>query len=229
MTSGTAKPDFKALASQGLTYVGIGASSINYQQGANGLAPIRIGKNVTHAAQVAFAFFTHIANENNVACGLQASMLERRADRKHRYHAGGVVADSRSKKLIAFLSRSKLRARRENCIQMCAHADQRRLPVVIKKAEDIAEFVVFNSMKSQILKAMAQPFAACSLTEWRRGNLRELHLPAAELHLLVVQIMKSLVHCAQLGNVGYFLLRGGGYRFRDWAADWHGLNRILTG
>src|SRR5262249_20773292 len=138
-----------------------------------------------------------------------------------------VVADSRPVELIALLSRSEQRARWKNCIQVRAYSDQWRLPIVIKKPEDVAQFVRLNLTKSEFVKAVAQPFAPCSFAEWWRGNLRQFHLPAAKLHLLVVQIMKSLMNRANFRNVGYLVLRRN--RFRCWAAGWHGLNRILTG
>src|SRR5262249_50055978 len=164
--------------------VGISSRSINDKQGADGIAPIRIGKNTTHTAQVALTLFTHIANEYNISCWPQASLFERRADCKHRHDAGGVVADSRPVELIAFLSRSEQRARWKNCIQVRAYSDHWRLPIVIKEPEDVAQFVRLNLTKSEFVKAVAQPFAPCSFAEWWRGNLRQFHLPAAEFHLL---------------------------------------------
>src|ERR1044071_687114 len=78
VAAGATEGDLKAAAAQRLVDVCVSTRAIDDQQGSDDVTPWRSGKQVTHAAQVAFAFFTHVADENNVGGRLELRALQRR-------------------------------------------------------------------------------------------------------------------------------------------------------
>ena len=59
-----AQSDFEAAAAEGVVDDGLRAGAIHHQRGSDIGAKRRSGENVSHAAQVAFAFFPHRADKN---------------------------------------------------------------------------------------------------------------------------------------------------------------------
>src|SRR3954465_9382285 len=71
MPARTTKCDFKTAASQRLIHIGVCARAIDHEQRLNGIAPGGGREQVPHAAKIAFAFLTHIADEKNVCGGFE--------------------------------------------------------------------------------------------------------------------------------------------------------------
>src|SRR2546423_5497492 len=67
-------------------------------------------------------------------------------------------------------------------------------------------------MEAQSEEPLTQPFTSGSLTERRRGNGREFHLPTAKCQFLVVQIKEGAMNGAQFRDPRNFPLASGGER-----------------
>ena len=61
VSAGAAHDHFEAAAAQGLGHDGVRARAVEHQAVVDLVLPSRLGKNVAHAAQVAFPFFAHVA------------------------------------------------------------------------------------------------------------------------------------------------------------------------
>ena len=57
--------DFITPAAQSFGNDGVGSCAIEHHQRSYGCRPLGLLKDVSHAAQVAFAFFTHVADKKN--------------------------------------------------------------------------------------------------------------------------------------------------------------------
>src|SRR5260370_977563 len=226
MAARATKGDFKAAAAQGLGHVGIGARAINDEKGMDGILPRSRGENVAHAAQVALAFFTHVADENDVGCKMELGAFERRGYGQNRYVPGCIITDARRVGPGPFLARLQTSAQREDRLQMCAHADRRLRKVLLEKAKDVAQVVGLDFFQAERREPAAQPLATSGFSKGRRRSLRHFALPAPELHFLIVQIEERRMDAAHLGDPRYFLLsRNGRARADQWTTAGHGLSQ----
>src|SRR5260370_40165165 len=218
------KGDFKAAAAKGLGYVGIGARAINDEKGMDGILPRSRGENVAHAAQVALAFFTYVAEENDVGCKRDLGAFERRGYGQNRYDSGCIITDARPVEPGPFLARLQTSAHREDRVQMCAHADRRLRKVLLEKAKDGAQVVGLHFFQAERREPAAQPLATSGFSKGRRRSLRHFALPAPELHFLIGQIEERRQDSAHLGDPPYFLrTRNGPPRADQWTTAGHGL------
>ena len=117
MAARTAKGDLKTPAAQRLIDVSVSAGAIDHEQGADGVAPWRGGKEMPHAAQIAFAFFTHIADEKDVCCRFELRSFQRIGDGQKRGDSRRIVTDSGTIELIGFFTRLQRGALGEDGIQ----------------------------------------------------------------------------------------------------------------
>src|SRR5579859_2842103 len=74
VAAGTTKGDLKTPAAERLIDIRVRACAIDYEKRPDGVAPRRCRKQMPHAAKIAFAFITHVADEKDVC-----SRPERRA------------------------------------------------------------------------------------------------------------------------------------------------------
>jgi len=149
MATGTAEGDLKTAASQRLVHERVSTRAIDHQQGVDEIAPWRSGKQMTHAAQVAFAFFAHVADENNVGGRLELRALQRRGHRQQSDHAGGIVADSGTVQTVGFFARLERGTLREDGIKVRADADHGRGALGVQRAQHVAKFIDLNIFKAE--------------------------------------------------------------------------------
>src|SRR3954468_24441623 len=128
MPARTTKCDFKTAASQRLIHIGVCARAIDHEQRLNGTAPGGGREQMPHAAKIAFAFLTHVADEQNVCGRFELRLLERMGDSQKRGDSGCVVTDPGTVKPVAFFTRLQRRTLRKNSIEMRADAYERRRP-----------------------------------------------------------------------------------------------------
>src|SRR5580765_64387 len=219
MPAGTAEGNLKSPASQSLVHVSVSARAIDHQKRLDCIAPLWRGKQVAHAAQIAFAFLANVADKNDVGGKLECGALQERGHGQQSSYTGGIVTDARAIEAAAFFTGLKRGTVREYRIQVRAHADQRRGRLARKQPDHVAQFVHMDVFKAKRSKSCTQPLAARGLAKRRRRDLSELTLPAAKLHLLIVQISKSGMHASHLRDARNLALRRGTRGVRNrWAA-----------
>jgi len=84
MSSRTADDYFKTTAAQGFGDNCVRACAIEHQAVVDGIFPARRGKNVPHAAQIAFAFFADVANKQQWQRMAEAQGLQHGGDGQYR-------------------------------------------------------------------------------------------------------------------------------------------------
>src|SRR5208337_4672886 len=83
----------------------------------------RRGKNVPHPAEVAFAFFSNVADEHEGQRMADAYRAQQRGDGQHRDHAGSVVGDSGAVDAASLLANVQGRIRRKYGVDVGAERD----------------------------------------------------------------------------------------------------------
>jgi hypothetical protein len=58
----------------------------------------------------------------------------------------------------------------------------------MQEAKNVSQIVALNIFKAKRSESLQQPLTARSLTERRSRDFSKLTLPAAKLHLLIVQV-----------------------------------------
>ena len=96
MASLAADRDLKAAAAERPVHQCIGAGAIHDQGVSNGIFPLRIGKDVPHAAQIAFTLLADIGDKDNRQRMGQAAGMHGGGRRQQRGEAGAVVGNPRS-------------------------------------------------------------------------------------------------------------------------------------
>jgi hypothetical protein len=141
-----------------------------------------------HAAQIAFAFFTYVANEKDICCRFELSAFQRLGDSQKSGYSGCIVTDTGPIEPVGFFTRLQRSALREYGIQMRADANERRTRLVMQKAENVSQIVVLNIFQAERSKSLEQPFASRSLAKRRSWDFSKRTLPATKLHFLIVQV-----------------------------------------
>ena len=86
----------------------------------NRVAPARRGENVSHAAQVAFTFFSHVADKHKRQRMRNSPAREHTGNGQYRRNARAVVGDTRAIKAAAFLPDVERGRRRKYRVDMGA-------------------------------------------------------------------------------------------------------------
>ena len=76
-------------------------------------------------------------------------------------------------------------------------------------AEHVADLIHLHVVEPELAKTVGQPRAARRLAEWRRGNLRRLHLPQRKLRFLGAEAVECRAHFRRAGEPRHFLLHRG--------------------
>ena len=93
MPAWAAHDDFKAAAAEGLGHNGVRAGAVEHHTVGNRIFPSWRGKNMAHAAEVAFSLFAHVADENEWQRMPDPHRPQQCRNGQHRGHAGTVVGD----------------------------------------------------------------------------------------------------------------------------------------
>src|SRR2546430_4519920 len=83
--------DFETAATKSFGDNRVSACAVKHQAGNNRILPFRFGKNVTHAAQVAFALFAYVTYEEQRIFMWKVEILDRRNDGQQRRNASRIV------------------------------------------------------------------------------------------------------------------------------------------
>lgn len=95
---------FKAPAAEGFGDDGVRACAVKDEAAPNGVLPWRMGKNVAHAAKIAFPLFPHVPDENDGQGKPDAASGQCRGHGKQRRYSCAVVGDARAVEPTAVLT-----------------------------------------------------------------------------------------------------------------------------
>src|SRR5437763_15860258 len=118
---------FESPTAQRLRHNCVRTCTVKHKACPDGIFPPRIGKNLAHAAEIAFALFAHISNRKK---GFYVRNFEQRkggGNRQQGSHPRRVVGYARPKKLSTVLSDIERRTRREDRIQVSTDGDEHSL------------------------------------------------------------------------------------------------------
>src|SRR5580692_1964931 len=96
MPTWSADDDFEAAAAQSFGHNGVAAGSVQNQTVEDRVLPLRMSKQVAHAAQVAFAFFADIPDEDDGRGKRELRDTQSRGNGQQSGRSGSVVGDSRA-------------------------------------------------------------------------------------------------------------------------------------
>src|SRR5579862_9608729 len=96
MPAWTANDHFETPAAKGFRNNRVRARTVEYKAVGDRILPTRRGKNMTHAAKIAFTFFPDISDEDKRQRMPDPDRAQQRCNRKHRHDSGTVVGNARS-------------------------------------------------------------------------------------------------------------------------------------
>ena len=155
---------------------------------------------MTHAAQVAFAFFADVGCEEESHGRLNFGVAQRGDGSQKRGQSGSVIAASRAENAVAFFPGDGVGSGRKDRVEMRGEDDD-RLAVRLAAgqfAERVPLLIEVHAAQSQLEKASGEPGSAGGLPEGWGGNGKQLELPEAHLGLVQMQPVKGAMH----GEVG---------------------------
>ena len=169
---------------------------------------IGIAEKVLHTAKVAFAFFTHRRDKEDVAFGLDVQFLEHADDLQKTCQAAGVVTDRRRIEHIAFLTDLKVRVFSKDRVQVSRNNEFRTGfgTDAGAQAQDVTHFIHVNVLKTELREAFNEILASQFFTEGRGGGFGDGNLFFEALLILIDCQLQSLlneVSCHQ--RVHHFL------------------------
>src|SRR5580658_7350761 len=169
------------------------AGAVKHQAVGDGIFPAGRGKNVAHAAQVAFALFADIADEDKRKRVTDAHRPQHGGDAEHGGHAGAVVGNSRAVEAASLLADVQRRVRRKNRVDVRAEGDVAASETGMR-TEDVANVVDADIVERNFAKTFGEPLGAGRLAERRRGDAGHLHLPLGQLGLVRAKPVEGGAH-----------------------------------
>ena len=179
MAAGAGDSDLKAAAAEGLRNGGVGASAVENDVGHDAAGKRSLIVEVTHAAQVAFAFFADVGENDKGRSQFNLGLDERGDDGEHAGDAGGVVAGSGGGEAVLPLTRlttglrgvsagkDRVEMRRENNDGSAAFGREFGGG---EESEDIADGVGLDVGEASFGEAGGNPLGASLFAERRGGN-----------------------------------------------------------
>jgi hypothetical protein len=197
MAAWAANCNLEPTASKGLADDGIAAAAVNHERMRDALFPFGILEDVPDAAQVAFALFPNIADEDEIGLAANLALSQGACYRQHAHDAGRVVAYSGPDDAITLLSNGKFSPARENCVQMCSDRDSATLSVCSgKNANDISGFIDLDMRESKLNESLTEPDCPFLLFKGWGGNCGHFNLPLQQFIFLQVQPGERVMHGA---------------------------------
>src|SRR5438067_5860204 len=143
---------------------------------------MRIAKNVTHAAQVALALFTDVADEYYRPAMADGPRLQRPCGGDQRGHPGPVVGNAGTEQLASLAPRAKRGSGGKHGIEMRCDRDELRSRFeATSNPEHVAHPVEVDVFQRQLAKTLSQPGATFLFSKGRGRNARQLQLPIGDL------------------------------------------------
>src|SRR5579863_6299160 len=172
-------------------------------------------KNVAHAAQIAFAFFTHVANEKYRSTDRELHSTQRRRHCQQCCRPGAVVGNPRTIKTTPLLTHVEWSSSGKHGIDVSAESDICRIGfgAIIMCAKNVSYLIRVNIFQSQRTQTFLEPLSAGRLAKRGRGNTRHLQLPAGELSFLGAKPSESRARFRQGSQACDLLLDRWGWRW----------------
>ncbi len=169
-----------------------------------------------HAAEVAFAFFADIGDEENCAARFDSGFMDRARDGDQCGQAGAVVGNSRRVQAFGVAANFHFGAGRKDGVEMRGEHDDFFVGDARKLGDDVAGFVDRDA-EAAIGEERPHGVSARRFLKWRRGNFGD-----ADLLLVnpVVIARKPGKRRADFGGFGDLRSVSGAVRRTD-GANWH--------
>src|SRR5215471_19136309 len=157
---------------------------------------------MSHAAQVALTLFAYIANKNQIACGTNLRMPQRRRNCQQCHHTRAIVAGTRSSQPHL------IQLRLDRCIRGKYSVNVRREQYALSAtcfattdADRISDSIQRHILQPEFVELPAEPFCASSFTKWRSSYRNQFLLPAHNLLLMQMQPAERFMHAPLRGKL----------------------------
>ena len=175
----------------------------------------RFVEEVLRTAEVTVAFFTHRADEIDVAHGFNLFFLQSAQHLQIHRKPTGVVTDAGRMENAVFIANFHVGTGREHRVLVCRQHEMR--PFALQRprthGNDVAFAVHRDVGEAQFLKAAHQVFAAGLFVEGRRFDFGDGNLVGNGLRFVALQILEALhdtrIRSELIRNRRYLRLDGG--------------------
>src|SRR5438552_8970978 len=223
VSSRTADRNLKTAATKGFGNDCVSARAVDDDAPDDGVLPFRFGKNVAHAAQIAFSFFADISDEEERSGMRKLEFLDGRGNGEQGRHARSVVRNTRTVKLSPFVADIQGGTRGENGVDVRADRNDFRTRAW-NQADYVADRINADARKSHFAESSREPLGSRSLSEGRSRNHRKVQLPTSYLRLVRAEPFRRRGHARQSGKVDDFLRPGRTNTGRGACNRAHGIN-----
>jgi hypothetical protein len=158
-------------------------------------------------AQVAFAFFSHVAGKDQSCRQQHAGLDQGMRQTQHSDNPRGIVTRTRGLNALVLDDRLERRSFGKDCVEMGGQKNYRacgnRILRPWKHAEDVSDFVGRTGFQPCPAKLFAYPIRTGILTKRRCWNCDKFGLPSQHLPIVQVQPAKGLMEWPLLSNPGH--------------------------
>jgi hypothetical protein len=198
-----ADPHLESPAAHGLRHRRVDTGAIQHDVRGDAPRPVALPIKLAHAAQVAFALFAHIAQEDQRRRQFHRGLHQRMRDSQHPHYACRIVACARSLQPSGSVAirqhRIQRRSRRKNRVEVSRQHHHRpgalfRNVRSRQRGKDVARRIRMHARQSRLGKTRRQPLRSRLLAEGRRGNSDQLHLPVHQFSRVLAQPRKGRMH-----------------------------------
>jgi hypothetical protein len=216
VAAGAGDGDAEAEAAEGAGDGGVVASAFEDDGGGDAGAVGAAFEEMTHAAEVALAFFAYVGGEEDGDWGLDAGVTEGGGDGEEAGEAGGVVADAGSEDAGAAGVFDWVAgcAGAEDGVEVSGDEEAGGTGGGGRRREELGEDVAFvvevGVGEAELVEAVKEPGGAVVLCEGGRGDADEFKLPLTELRLVEMEPVEGAMDWGEAGEAGDSTLSGGG-------------------
>ena len=166
----------------------------------------RLPANVAHAAQIAFAFFAHIGDQQQsppeivFAAGVRR-FADSARDGQQRGQTSAIVGDSGALHDALGIHRNIFfNARRQHGIEMRRHGHQQTIGVRVQRNQNIA-FAIDAGVPAEGAELGGHPLGARQFVESRRGDATKLQVDIVDPLLILRKVLERFAHAGAVGKI----------------------------
>src|SRR5262249_38743736 len=204
MAPRTSHRDFEATAAESLGDDRVRSCAVEHYAGLDRALPLRIGKNMGHTTQIAFALLAHIADENKRSRVRKIEVLKCCCNGKHCGYTRRIVRNTRTVEFAPLLADVERSVGGKDRVQVGADRDHRSR-IAALATEDVPDAVLVHLRQSERAKTFGKPLGTCAFSEGRRRNTGQVELPAREFRLLIAKPFKRRTDFGSCGQPRHFL------------------------
>src|SRR3954464_1080316 len=151
--------DLEAFAAERLIHDGVVSVPVDNHGVSHSFSPFLLvlcGENVAHAAQVAFALFAYIADEDDVVLVFDVAIHQSRRNGEQRRDSTAVIRDTRPVQLAIFIfANVDGGAGRKYGIDVCSNGDDFLLvPAAMMRSKNAAQLVGMDVFQAKLAESL---------------------------------------------------------------------------